>query len=243
MSIQNSLNMTDDAQIAPSYAVAASSKPAKARIRRINRRARSATPRGNATRDRILSATVDLLSKGGYAATNVQMVSELARVSRGSILHQFPTRLDLMAGVLEYVADRIMVTANEHLSSTSSALNRLRQVPDLILRVCESASGLALTEIQEAARWDENLAALIKPASEKLQRRFDVELAAVATQAGLRDPARLGPDLLLMIAAIRGLVIGFHVRADQEAVHAALALQRLRWIGEIESQRKRPTRK
>jgi AcrR family transcriptional regulator len=59
----------------------------------IERRQRPLTRRGAHMRLRLLEATVDLISRHGYAATTIQLLADTASVSRGSILHQFPTRM------------------------------------------------------------------------------------------------------------------------------------------------------
>src|SRR5580693_10746455 len=57
-----------------------------------------------ATRDKILAAAVKSLSEAGYAQTSTVRVAALARVARGSLLHQFPTRIDLILAVADHAA-------------------------------------------------------------------------------------------------------------------------------------------
>src|SRR3954467_8031034 len=62
---------------------------------------RSATMRG-----RLLQATVDCLIDHGYAGTTTTAVVARAGVSRGAILHHFPTKADLVAAGVEYVLEQ-----------------------------------------------------------------------------------------------------------------------------------------
>lgn len=55
-----------------------------------------------ATRAKILAAGVRCLAEFGYAATSTPLVARLAKVSRGSLLHQFPTKIDLVLAVAEH---------------------------------------------------------------------------------------------------------------------------------------------
>src|SRR5437016_12734331 len=57
-----------------------------------------------ATRAKIMEAAVRCLAEFGYAATSTPLVARLAKVSRGSLLHQFPTKVDLILAVAEYAA-------------------------------------------------------------------------------------------------------------------------------------------
>src|SRR5438270_9911019 len=54
------------------------------------------------TRAKILAAGVRCLAEFGYAATSTPLVARLAKVSRGSLLHQFPSKVDLILEVAEY---------------------------------------------------------------------------------------------------------------------------------------------
>jgi len=55
-------------------------------------------------RERLVLAAVACLAEQGYAATTTQLVTDRAGVSRGAILHHFPTKADLMVAVAEYAA-------------------------------------------------------------------------------------------------------------------------------------------
>ena len=72
---------------------------APARARRTNRE-RTAT-----TRARVLNATIEQLAEQGYAATTTVEVAERAGVSRGALVHHFPTRSDLVLSALDKPAE------------------------------------------------------------------------------------------------------------------------------------------
>jgi AcrR family transcriptional regulator len=56
------------------------------------------------TRERILAAAVTCLADEGYSATTTSRIQEIAGVSRGSILHQFPSREDLLIAAVQHLA-------------------------------------------------------------------------------------------------------------------------------------------
>ncbi|MFJ1767831.1 TetR/AcrR family transcriptional regulator [Amycolatopsis sp. NPDC088138] len=56
------------------------------------------------TRERILAAAVACLAEDGYAATTTSRIQERAGVSRGSLLHQFPSRDDLLIAAVQHLA-------------------------------------------------------------------------------------------------------------------------------------------
>ena len=77
-----------------------------------------------ATRGKILAAAVRCLAEEGYAQTSTVRVATLARVPRGSLLHQFPTRIDLILEVAQYAARRQSAFIREGLAELPSGRER-----------------------------------------------------------------------------------------------------------------------
>jgi AcrR family transcriptional regulator len=59
--------------------------------------------RSVATRKRVLEATVRSLVECGYAGTTTYEVCRRAKAARGTLLHHFPTRQELVVQAVEYV--------------------------------------------------------------------------------------------------------------------------------------------
>lgn len=58
--------------------------------------------RSAATRRQILDATVRCLDQWGYGAGTNLKVADAADVSRGAMMHNFPTRQALIVGTIEF---------------------------------------------------------------------------------------------------------------------------------------------
>ena len=58
------------------------------------------------TRARLLDATVECLVQFGYAGTSTPVVCERAGLSRGALLHHFPTKQELVTSAISHVARR-----------------------------------------------------------------------------------------------------------------------------------------
>lgn len=56
----------------------------------------------------VLEAVIDCLAEHGYSATTTELVAAKARVSRGTMLHRFPTRQSLIEAATEYAFFRRM---------------------------------------------------------------------------------------------------------------------------------------
>jgi AcrR family transcriptional regulator len=63
---------------------------------------RTQSERSASTQQRILDATLKCLQERGYARTSLSEIEARARVSRGALLHQFPTKRDLVAEAMTY---------------------------------------------------------------------------------------------------------------------------------------------
>lgn len=66
--------------------------------------------RAEATRRHLMDATVEALVACGYAGTTTQEVCRRAEVSRGTMLHHFPTRHDLLLAALQHVLSERVAT-------------------------------------------------------------------------------------------------------------------------------------
>lgn len=66
------------------------------------------TPKGEATRARILERTAALIYRHGVHATNQEQVRRAAGVSGSQLNHYFPTKEDLVLGVIQWQADRVL---------------------------------------------------------------------------------------------------------------------------------------
>ena len=57
------------------------------------------------TRGRLLDATIDSLIEDGYSRTTTVAVGERTGLSRGTQLHHFPSKADLLVAAIEHLAD------------------------------------------------------------------------------------------------------------------------------------------
>jgi TetR/AcrR family transcriptional regulator, transcriptional repressor for nem operon len=67
------------------------------------------TPKGRATRDRIVAAAAELMFARGVANTSLQDVQKATRVSGSQMYHYFPDKVSLIRAVIEYQSDALMV--------------------------------------------------------------------------------------------------------------------------------------
>jgi AcrR family transcriptional regulator len=94
--------------------------------------------RSEETRNHILEAASQLFSKGGYDATGVAEICQVAGVSKGAFYHHFPTKQAVFIELL-----------NTYLNSIETGFNMMRQevhdVPRLILQMAAQVGSLFQT--------------------------------------------------------------------------------------------------
>ena len=110
-----------------------------------------------ATRAKIMSAGVKCLADFGYAATSTPLVARLAKVSRGSLLHQFPTKVDLILAVAQHAwliqRDYVRAQVAKHVSGRDQFIGGVQAV----WKGLQLPEAIALMEIMIAARSDPEL--------------------------------------------------------------------------------------
>lgn len=143
------------------------SKPAGAQRpaapRAAPRVARTQAERSAATRRRLIEATIETLSRLGYSATSTVLVADLARVSRGAMLHQFANKAALIGAVFEHIYADAIARYRAALDPIADPLERLEMLMDTAWAHYRSPAGIAQTEILMATRSDPDLAAVVLP--------------------------------------------------------------------------------
>src|SRR4051794_38958621 len=128
--------------------------------------------RSLASRTRILDAAVACLLEDGYARTNTLTIQARAGVSRGRLLHQFPSKDELLVAAAHHVcAARLAEAEAVEKTLPSGAVDpaaRLDAVIDLLWWTFHLPHFWAATELWVAARTEPALAAVIRPAERRL---------------------------------------------------------------------------
>jgi AcrR family transcriptional regulator len=159
-----------------------------------------------ATRDKILAAAVRCLAENGYAQTSTVRVAEMAKVARGSLLHQFPTRIDLILAVADFAARVQGQLIRGGLGDLPPGRERFIASVDATWAAFKSAESRALLEITVATRYDPELAASIPDFAERFQAGVSRGAQRFATNNGLVDEkGEATAERRLMLVALRGL--------------------------------------
>lgn len=180
--------------------------------------------RTKAMRSRLIKAAVECLYELGYSATTFQTVTDRAGVSRGAILHHFPTRVDLMVAVADYAAsfqDEVVL----------KGVGELGEGVELFLAITRATwsammrpPAMALLEIMMATRGDSELAARILEVTVALEGRQREDVWRFAESLGITDKRRIDAMVRLHRAAMRGLALELSLTRNQSDADESMDL-------------------
>jgi AcrR family transcriptional regulator len=159
--------------------------PVKERERRSN------VDRSAATRRQIFEATVRCLTSGGYGAVTNIRVAEEAGVSRGAMMHHFPTQQDLIVATIEYAYQKLSNYRMEVLSKLDPGLPRYRALIDLAWATAQMPEGIACNEVRHGSRSDPQIRVAVTPIMTRLSDDYGRLHMRLAREAGLESNAEV----------------------------------------------------
>jgi len=156
-------------------------------------------------RRRLLEAAVACLHEKGYAATTVTEVQERAGVARGTLLHHFPAKAELMVAATEHLALERIERFRAEAARIPAGADRLAAVVDLAWADLAGPSFFTALELWVAARTDAELRATLLPVQERLFRALHDGLFAALGEAG--DDLRAHTLVELTIDSLTGIAM------------------------------------
>lgn len=180
------------------------------------------------TRRRLIEATVSCLNAGGYAGTSTEAVLKQAGVSRGALLHHFPTRADLMVAVVRAAYDEEVGLYADRLDRIRDPQERFFSLPEAAWVVLSRPAGLAAFEIMNSARSEPGLSERLAPVQARIEAEAQALVRGYRQAAGLPE-AKDGLNLhRTIVAAVRGLSVDPTLsRNPREAMKSIELLKRL----------------
>ncbi|NEW39907.1 TetR/AcrR family transcriptional regulator [Nocardia cyriacigeorgica] len=172
-----------------------------------------------ATRARILDTATQLLVERGYAGLSTLAVQEAAGLSRGALLHHFPTIHALTAALVEHLVQLNEVAARAAAESIGDSADAVDRTLTALLDTMTRPPARAEQELWAAARTDPDLATVLRDSERRAGRDlyrvidtlFGQEITAHPRYPAIRD---------LTIAILRGIVVAHPLRTStQTEIH------------------------
>jgi AcrR family transcriptional regulator len=177
-----------------------------------------------ATRAKLLNATIECLADLGYHQTSTVVVTERAKVSRGAMLHHFPTKADLMMAASEHIVDLRREIHGDRLPKLKDDRERFLHLIDVLWEAFDTPSGIARIEIMLGSRCDRELGPRFRKLNDDLEQRHKERVWQRAQSIGVKDKKTIHAFVQLYAAAVRGLAIDRLSTGSKTDIKSAIAL-------------------
>ncbi|MFI5613187.1 TetR/AcrR family transcriptional regulator [Amycolatopsis sp. NPDC051903] len=184
-----------------------------------------ATPKGRATRNRILQAAANLVAEKGTAGMSLEDVRSLAGASSSQLYHYFQDRDDLIHAVIGVAADGVLARQGELLENLDSwtAIDRWIDllVEDQVDRQAQGGCPIG-SLVGQLAETDPDAREAISAGFDRWEAPLRDGLTRMQNRGKLRkdvDPAALATATM---ASIQGGLLLTQVRRDPNQLRIAL---------------------
>lgn len=129
------------------------------------------------TRKSILDAAIQCFIDLGYANTTTALIAEYAGVSRGAMMHHFPSRSSVLKAVIEYLHElRINeyreFMANIDIPEREMTRETTEQSVEAAWKYVNTPTFIAYQELLAASRTDPELNSVLEPIEKDFEREF-----------------------------------------------------------------------
>lgn len=148
---------------------------------------------------------LECLSELGYAATTTVAVGERAGVSRGALLHHFPTRARLISAAVGRLFEELDDGYSKAFAQIPADADRIDAAIDLLWSRYATPEVPPLLELFVAARTDPQFRVELEPVA--LAHRARVQKLARESIAGSDPAPEFEENLALCLDAIQGMAV------------------------------------
>ena len=115
------------------------------------------------TRNQIVEAAIQAFVKLGYANTTTTHIAEQAGLSRGAMLHHFPSKMDIVKAAIEHLHEKRLSAFRRSVTEIPGDADRVTMACEAYLAHVQHPMFVAFFELSVAARTDEELRAILQP--------------------------------------------------------------------------------
>jgi AcrR family transcriptional regulator len=123
------------------------------------------------TRNQIIEAAIRSFVELGYAQTTTTRIAEMAGLSRGAMLHHFPSKIDIVRAAVDYLHAKRLKAFRKSVHAIPPEADRVHLAVEAYWRQVTHPLFVAFFELTVAARTDPELRDILRPA----QQSFDEE--------------------------------------------------------------------
>ncbi|MFK8031828.1 MAG: TetR/AcrR family transcriptional regulator [Gammaproteobacteria bacterium] len=121
------------------------------------------------TRNQIVEAAITAFVSLGYAKTTTTSISEIAGLSRGAMLHHFPSKIDIVKAAVDHLHAKRLSAFRRSVKALPADADRVKLAVESYWEHVQHPMFVAFFELAVAARTDNELKKILRPK----QREFD----------------------------------------------------------------------
>ena len=169
-----------------------------------------------ATRNLIVEAAIRCFVDLGYAQTTTTAIAEKAGLSRGAMLHHFPSKIDIVRAAVDYLhGTRLKAYRKAIQRGLPLEGDRVRNAVDAFWSHVRHPMYVAFFELSVAARTDRELTSILLPAQEAFEREWYRTARELFPEWGERqDQFDLALDLSRYV--MEGMAVSFLTHKETE---------------------------
>ncbi|MEU3985412.1 TetR/AcrR family transcriptional regulator [Streptomyces sp. NPDC026672] len=168
-----------------------------------------------ATEARIVEAAVESLIERGYAATTAQGVQHRIGISRGALLHHFPTREALSAAAVRRLVELNLRAVREEHESAADTGDAIARGVLVLYRASRRPSFATELELWAASRADVELREALRATERAALRELDALIDEIFGP-GVTGRPGYRTMVSLTVQFLRGLTISGTMRRHRE---------------------------
>lgn len=194
------------------------------------------TPKGRATRERIVAAAAELMSRHGVARTTIEDIQHAARISTSQMYHYFADKGALVAAVIDFQTDQVLAVQQLGLDRLESLedLRRWRDIMVNTVRGLGCVGGCPIGSLAgELAETDPLVRAQLERSFSQWENMIRNGLNAIAARGEIPDGTDIDNLALALLAAVQGGLLLAQIRRDTAPLAAAVdtMIEYLRALG------------
>lgn len=180
--------------------------------------------RTHVSRTRILDAAVLTLVEEGYARASTLAVQRRAEVSRGRLLHHFPTKDTLLVAAAQHVAVAQVAEAAREAATFTTAEGSPERIDEAVRAMWQRYQELffrAAAELWNAAMHNDELRAYLDPAERRLGGAIREAVAIMFGPVHSGHPA-FASVCNVLLTSMRGLAVADAFEGREQRHHRHL---------------------
>lgn len=167
------------------------------------------------TRTQIIEAAIKCFIDYGYSRTTTTLIAEKAGLSRGAMLHHFPSKLAVVRAAVEHLHAKRLRAFRKAVTKPSADRDHVRQSVEAYWGHVRHPMFVAFFELAVAARTDKELAAILRPAQEAFEKEWHRQAVEVFPEwQGRGDKFDLALDISRYV--LEGMAISFLTHKETE---------------------------